>query len=849
MHKSVDHSDDYDSDRIASSSTPIHDTGSSDISTAPETGNTVVEHVNHGKMFTYKEIVRKEDEKLDENDDNKSQLVEKVKDDNEKIVGQEEDKISLIEQDNVFTNSGENNNNSTLSSTQLIYLSSDNNTLNRDDESAVSEDLHTFPVESVPEMSMDHVDFFCAQALSTELSTVSEVSEEISNQKSELHSSKVSSSSSSPSSASPSSSSSSSSSSSPSSSSSAFAPGLHQQESNDDNTLDNNKSFELEDAEFENVAQSADNDDKNDPTDASSPSSFSSHIDFIKSNSIKEDEDEDDVYPCFSIISPKLTESIPTKDEHVNVQVQNNQLPNQCTTSPTNIDQCETKQKNNNKSNSIQNFNLNLDKDIDCATGSVELLPVESPVTAAAPTIVDKMSADYCQEIIDTKMVNNSDSNGDDKKFKLISKESIDGSGAIIKDTQSLSSEGGVYDKLNTDGKSNELNKDEIGGESSQATEHDLARLEFSLTQQSSQEIDEESLSMFSHFGEKSADIIATNKSINISSTRSIPGLSTSNDVGHNRMDEKISSREKMRMSRAINDEMEILCKSIDAEDDKSNNNNNDNSKKSISSKNSAKQLERQSFDEVKSESDKSLPTSASVNKVNKLATNDVKLIDSDVRKNRCKIKAFTKPEQRSASSGDAPINDMINIIASTAASSSSSSLSSCLHRQPHSSNYPNSSSSAARNRSEHRLSYRKSFTIEDMKMSSSNKKDDDEDVGVYSDAYKRGTWFFIAPKDELRVWSQRQMSKDASSSSASLDHPTPLSSEISTNYSDNQINPSDSLKSTKSEKAFGRHYDAVTHRMIHRRASIELYTRIRENNFGKIIISLFHCNFNPNPD
>ena len=55
--------------------------------------------------------------------------------------------------------------------------------------------------------------------------------------------------------------------------------------------------------------------------------------------------------------------------------------------------------------------------------------------------------------------------------------------------------------------------------------------------------------------------------------------------------------------------------------------------------------------------------------------------------------------------------------------------------------------------------------------------------------------------------------------------------------YSDQQsLNPlhrSDSLESTQSEREFRKKYQAITHRMVHRKSSAVMYSKILERTFG----------------
>ena len=50
------------------------------------------------------------------------------------------------------------------------------------------------------------------------------------------------------------------------------------------------------------------------------------------------------------------------------------------------------------------------------------------------------------------------------------------------------------------------------------------------------------------------------------------------------------------------------------------------------------------------------------------------------------------------------------------------------------------------------------------------------------------------------------------------------------------QLNPlqrSDSLESTQSEREFRKKYQAITHRMVHRKSSAVMYSKILERTFG----------------
>ena len=62
----------------------------------------------------------------------------------------------------------------------------------------------------------------------------------------------------------------------------------------------------------------------------------------------------------------------------------------------------------------------------------------------------------------------------------------------------------------------------------------------------------------------------------------------------------------------------------------------------------------------------------------------------------------------------------------------------------------------------------------------------------------------------------------------------------------DNTLAPmhrSDSLESTQSEREFKKKYQAITHRMVHRKSSAVMYSKILERTFGKSRLQKHHIN------
>ncbi|XP_070395205.1 serine-rich adhesin for platelets-like isoform X2 [Dermacentor albipictus] len=110
---------------------------------------------------------------------------------------------------------------------------------------------------------------------------------------------------------------------------------------------------------------------------------------------------------------------------------------------------------------------------------------------------------------------------------------------------------------------------------------------------------------------------------------------------------------------------------------------------------------------------------------------------------------------------------------------------------------------------------------------------EDDEDAGIHSRSYRQTSWLYITREHEMLAWKQhlrgnsRRTRKESSSSSVLSD-----SSPSSSSSSSPAQSRSSSPESTESEREFRRQYVTLTHRMIHRKASLEMYRRMAHRCF-----------------
>ncbi|XP_077541649.1 uncharacterized protein LOC144153792 isoform X2 [Haemaphysalis longicornis] len=110
---------------------------------------------------------------------------------------------------------------------------------------------------------------------------------------------------------------------------------------------------------------------------------------------------------------------------------------------------------------------------------------------------------------------------------------------------------------------------------------------------------------------------------------------------------------------------------------------------------------------------------------------------------------------------------------------------------------------------------------------------DDDEDAGIHTKSYRQTSWLYISSEHELQAWRQHLRTQSSrrrarKESSSVLSDSSPSSSSSSSPAPSRSSSPD----STESEREFRRQYVTITHRMIHRKASVEMYRRIAHRCF-----------------
>ncbi|XP_063916393.1 uncharacterized protein LOC135132287 isoform X3 [Zophobas morio] len=85
---------------------------------------------------------------------------------------------------------------------------------------------------------------------------------------------------------------------------------------------------------------------------------------------------------------------------------------------------------------------------------------------------------------------------------------------------------------------------------------------------------------------------------------------------------------------------------------------------------------------------------------------------------------------------------------------------------------------------------------------------EDEDDQGIYDVPYMEGCWMYIDERDEVHTWNK----------GCTPTEPEPARRE--------------SVSSTESEQEFRKRYQAVTHRMVHRKSCLEMYKRQTSRSF-----------------
>lgn len=109
-----------------------------------------------------------------------------------------------------------------------------------------------------------------------------------------------------------------------------------------------------------------------------------------------------------------------------------------------------------------------------------------------------------------------------------------------------------------------------------------------------------------------------------------------------------------------------------------------------------------------------------------------------------------------------------------------------------------------------------------------------DPEQGIYHGFYRLGTWICITDRD---VWRRNDFIVQ-DGECGNFQH-----SEISLRKRNEKFNffsaertreISDRRPSTESEKEFRKKYQAITHRLVHRKSCVEMYRRQNSNSFSK---------------
>ncbi|XP_023229542.1 uncharacterized protein LOC111629864, partial [Centruroides sculpturatus] len=130
--------------------------------------------------------------------------------------------------------------------------------------------------------------------------------------------------------------------------------------------------------------------------------------------------------------------------------------------------------------------------------------------------------------------------------------------------------------------------------------------------------------------------------------------------------------------------------------------------------------------------------------------------------------------------------------------------------------------------------------------------RDEEEDAGVHLDSYRISLWIYVSESDELAVWKLPLVSDceylitysnlfyvdlglRLTGFTSCAQHLSPEGQQSDTLESRPSLQRSDSSESTSSEQDFLKQYQAVTHRMIHRKSSVEMYKRLLNKTFESL--------------
>ena len=109
-------------------------------------------------------------------------------------------------------------------------------------------------------------------------------------------------------------------------------------------------------------------------------------------------------------------------------------------------------------------------------------------------------------------------------------------------------------------------------------------------------------------------------------------------------------------------------------------------------------------------------------------------------------------------------------------------------------------------------------------------KSDSDSDeharIGICDETYKSFRWLYINKKSELDTWGQ--LSGTPTNRSPISGAPTsPIITRV-------PMEQESADSDTESERGFKKSFETITHRMIHRKASLEMFKRLLNNTFGE---------------